>query len=94
MAVDWAARQKLVDPYNFVKAEDFFQNLDRVASSGEQAANVIGSSFNHDDALDARQLILKFDNGRALSVRFVRPRVWLIRCNVEIQYAVGLDKSR
>ena len=46
MAVDWAAQQKLVDPYNFVKAEDFFQNLDRVASGGEQASTVVDVVFN------------------------------------------------
>ena len=85
MAVDWAAQQKLVDPYNFITAEAFFKNLDRVASNGEQASTVVDFSFNDRDPLDARQLVLKFDNGRSLSLRFVRPRVWLIRCNFESQ---------
>ena len=94
MAVDWAARQKFVDPYNFIKAEDFFQDLDRVASSGEQASSVRKISFNPHEVLDARQLVLDFDNGRALSVRFVSPRAWLVRCNHEGKGATGVEKSR
>ncbi len=83
MTSDWAARQKIVDPYNFVKAEDFFQNLDAVASGGEQASDVLDFVFNPNDDSLCRQLILKFGNGRALSLCFIRPQVWRLRCNVD-----------
>lgn len=83
MATDWAARQKLVDPYNFVKAEDFFQNLDNVAASGEQASAVTESHLIEKVPVTGRTLVLEFGNGKALSICFIRPRVWLIRCNFE-----------
>lgn len=83
MAVDWATQQKLVDPYNFITAEDFFKNLDRVASTGEQASTVDGFSFNDHEPLDKRRLVLKFSNDRAVSLRFIRPQVWLIQCNFD-----------
>ena len=93
MAVDWATQQKLVDPYNFVTAEDFFKNLDRVASTGEQASTVLDFSFNGREPLDKRCLVLKFGNGRALSLRFIRPRVWLIQCNFESRDASRPEES-
>lgn len=85
MAEDWAIQQKLVDPYNFVKAEDFFPNLDQVASGGEQASTVSEHCFNDGAPLSKKRLTLKFDNGRALSLQFVRPRVWQMQCNLHLQ---------
>ena len=93
MVVDWAAQQKLVDSYNFVTAEEFFRNLDHVASTGEQASTVVDFSFNDREPLNERQLALKFGNGRALALRFICPRVWLIRCNFESQHASQPEES-
>ena len=85
MTMDWATQQKLVDPYNFVKAEDYFQNLDRVASGGQQASTVASHLFNSDARVNKRRLLLHFDNGRAILLRFVRPRAWHMRCNYDPQ---------
>ena len=80
---DSAATQKSVDTYNFIKAEDFFKNLDQVASSGEQASDISDFTFNTYDELCSRRLILHFGNGRAVSLRFIRPQVWRLLCNLE-----------
>ena len=85
MAEDWAVQQKLVDPYNFVKAKDFFQHLDQVGSGGEQASTVSEHIFDEGAPVSRRRLILKFDNDRALSLQFVRPRVWQMQCNLQLQ---------
>ena len=83
MTPDSATRQKLVDQYNFVKAEDFFDHLDMTGSGGEQASEVLGVLFNKDDDLYSRQLILDFANGKALSLRFIRPQIWRLCCNFD-----------
>ena len=93
MAEDWAVRQKLVDPYNFVKAETFFQNLDQVASGGEQASTVSEHCFKGGAPVSKRRLILKFDNDRALSLQFVRPRVWQVQCNLHLQLQRDADEK-
>ena len=85
MDTDWATRQKSVDPLNFVKVEDYFENLDGVASGGEQASTVSAHRFNADVPVNKRVLILCFDNGRCASLQFVRPTVWQMRCNFEPQ---------
>ena len=82
MVEDWAIKQKAVDAYNFVKAEDFFRNLDQVASGGEQASTVSKHLFNEAAPVPERRLVLIFDNDRALSLQFVRPRVWRMQCNL------------
>lgn len=83
--MDWAARQKQIDPYNFVKAEDYFEDLNRDRSGTEQANIIARYSFNEGAKLSERRLVLHFDNGRALLVRFVRPRVWQLRCSHHAQ---------
>lgn len=93
MATDWAARQKLIDPYNFVKVEDFFQNLDIVAAGGQQVSAVTKFSLNDEGSVSKQVLVLDFDNGKALSMRFIRPRVWLIRCNFENVGEPEVEKS-
>ncbi|KAL8792282.1 MAG: hypothetical protein Q9195_005161 [Heterodermia aff. obscurata] len=86
MAADWANKQKAVDAYNFVKAEDFFRNLDQVASGGEQASTVSKHLFNESLPVPERRLVLIFDNDRALSLQFVRPRVWRMQCNLHAPF--------
>ena len=93
MTTDWAEQQKLADPYNFVKAEAFFQNLEQVASGSETASAVSHFSFEPQAELCSRQLILHFDNGKALSLRFVRPQVWRLRCNLNPDNLVSADYS-
>ena len=94
MSTDWATQQKLVDPYNFVKAEEFFQNLDQTASDGEHASSVSNFLFNRDDKLSLRQLILYFDNGKILALRFIRPQVWRLRCELDSEdLAISADHN-
>ena len=62
---------KLADPYNFIKAEEFFQNLDQAASGVQFPTAVCHTDFDGQGTYGGRGLHLTFDDGSLRKVHVV-----------------------
>lgn len=89
MSADIAKGQRIVDPYNFIRAEDFFQGLDRPAFGGYRPTAVIIYEYNADAGHVNRDLHLRFDDGSGLAIRFVRPKIWKLHRDLGIGEEFG-----
>ncbi|KAM0489631.1 hypothetical protein ACHAP8_012386 [Fusarium lateritium] len=81
----WAEDTKLLDPYIFVKSDDFFQGIDSGATQVKRPRTI---TFNQNDQLlgDGKPnpacthgRIFRFEDGSLLLIQFMRPKVWQIR---------------
>jgi hypothetical protein len=76
---------KLRDPFIFVKADDFFKDIDVSANKVKRPATI--SYRAGDQSLDdssknpacSHGRIFRFNDDSLLLIQFMRPRVWRIR---------------
>ena len=76
MAADIAELQKLADPYTLIRAEEFFESIQRPASGVQRPTAVESYIYNAASSPANNGLLLKFDDGNELRIRFIQPKVW------------------
>lgn len=85
MGEDYFTGVKKRDPYLFIKADDFFSQVDGPNSGVKRPESV---SFKAEDQLldngqpnpaTSRGRIFRFNDGTFLLVQFMRPKVWRLR---------------